>query len=102
MYAYNMARLIPDTLPQIIMLPANEGTDHHAFVLLGVATKFAEETPISRIAQQYPGAVVIDYWAVQNGYSEYQGAFPIGVFDTETEDSLDKYDKERAKTWNYS
>lgn len=101
MYAYNVARNVSGTESQVLM--AEGKVDKHAFVLLGVSNKFKEETSISAISKANPEALVIDYWATENGAdSKTDGVFTIGEYEEGTEDALDAYDLDKVKTWSYS
>ena len=101
MYAYNVARNVPGTSPQILFAAGKR--DKHALVLLGVTTKFATATAVSAIAESDPKAVVIDYWAAQNGArSDATGVFPIADYEDDAEDALSKYDLKKLTTWSFT
>jgi hypothetical protein len=98
MFAYNIALRKPGTHPQILKAPGTN--DWHALLLLGVEEEFRKPSKLSAIADNYPEAVIVDYWAVYGG-TRHNGAFPIGDYINDTETVLKGYDLGKVVTWNH-
>lgn len=90
MSAFNRVRL-KEPSAQVFQVPGAD-KDFHAFLIMGACDSFYEPVSIDDIANEWPDAIIVDYWASCHKNTlpgaHGRGIFTVGEYRDKTKDAL--------------